>query len=63
MSRTLVAIGFVLLGLDLYAYSVVFVTAQGASAAVIYLYKPFYGIALIAVGMLGAFLLSRPQPA
>jgi hypothetical protein len=61
--RTLVAMGFVLLALDVYAYYAVFVTAQGQAAAVIYLYKPFFGLALIAVGMLAAFLATRPKPA
>jgi hypothetical protein len=59
--RILAAVGVVLLALDLYAYYAVFVAAQGELAAVIYLYKPFYGLALIAVSMLAAFLLSRPK--
>jgi len=59
--RILAAIGFLLLALDLYAYYAVFVTAQGEAAAVIYLYKPFYGLALIAVGILAGFLVSRPK--
>lgn len=59
-STTLAAVGVILLALDLYAYYAVFLSAQGASAAMIYLYKPFYGFALVAVGVLAGFLLSRP---
>jgi hypothetical protein len=60
-SRALAALGTVLLALDLYAYFSVFVVSGGEVAALIYLYKPFLGFALIAVGMLAAFLLSRPR--
>ena len=60
-AKTLAAIGVILLALDVYAYFAVFVTADGASAAMIYLYKPLYGVALVAMGVLAGFLLSRPR--
>jgi hypothetical protein len=56
---TLAAMAIILLGLDLYAYYAVFVAPHGETSAVIYLYKPFYGLALVAVGVLAGFLLSR----
>ncbi len=58
-ARVLAAIAFVLLALDLYAYCVVFAVPQGETAAVVYLYKPFYGLALVAVGVLAGFLIAR----
>ncbi len=58
-ARVLAIIGFVLLALDLYAYYSVFVTASREKAAVIYLYKPFYGLALVAVGVLAGFLIAH----
>ena len=58
-SRALAITGFVLLALDLYAYYSVFVTTQREKAAVIYLYKPFYGLALVAAGVLAGFLVAR----
>jgi hypothetical protein len=57
--RALAAIAVVLLVLDLYAYCVVFVAPQSETSAVIYLYKPIYGFALVAVAVLAGFLLSR----
>jgi len=58
-ARMLVATAFVLLALDLYAYYTVFAVTPGETAAVVYLYKPFYGLALVAVGVLAGFLISR----
>jgi hypothetical protein len=58
-ARVLAVIGGILLALDLYAYYAVFVTTPGETTAVIYLYKPFYGLALVAVGVLAGFLISR----
>lgn len=59
-SKMLAAVGVILLALESYAYFAVFLSTQGAAAAMIYLYKPFYGFALVAVGVLAGFLLSRP---
>ena len=58
-ARTLATMAVILLALDLYAYYAVFVATHGEASAVIYLYKPFYGLALVAVGMLAGFLVSR----
>jgi hypothetical protein len=58
-ARMLAAVAFILLALDLYAYCTVFAVPQGETAAVIYLYKPFYGLALVAVGVLAGFLIAR----
>jgi len=58
-ARTLVAIAFILFALDLYAYFTVFVLPHSQSSAVIYLYKPFYGLALVAAGVLAGFLVAR----
>ncbi len=58
-TRTLVVMAFVLLALDLYAYFTVFVVSNTQSSAVIYLYKPFYGLALVAAGVLAGFLVAR----
>ncbi|HQR12200.1 MAG TPA: hypothetical protein PLW68_12825 [Casimicrobiaceae bacterium] len=57
--RALAAMAVVLLALDLYAYFAVFVAPQSENSAVIYLYKPIYGFALVAVSALAGFLLSR----
>lgn len=59
--KTLAAMGVILLALDVYAYFAVFVAAQGEAAAMIYFYKPFYGFALVAVGVLAGFLVSRQR--
>ena len=59
-ARALAVIAVLLLALDGYAYYSVFVAAQGERSAVIYLYKPFYGLALVAVGVLAGFLIARP---
>ena len=37
----------------------VFVVPQGETAAVVYLYKPLYGLAIVAVGVLAGFLIAR----
>jgi len=58
-ARTLAAVAVILLMLDLYAYVSVFVGTHTESSAVIYLYKPFYGLALVAAGVLAGFLSSR----
>jgi hypothetical protein len=58
-ARTLAAVGAVLLALDVYAYIVVFMVTSTPTSAVIYLYKPFYGFALVAAGVLAGFLMAR----
>ena len=58
-ARTLAAVAIVLLALDVYAYFAVFVATSAPTSAVIYLYKPFYGLALVAAGVLAGFLVAR----
>ena len=58
-ARTLAAVALVLLALDVYAYFAVFVATNAPTSAVIYLYKPFYGFALVAAGVLAGFLVAR----
>jgi hypothetical protein len=58
-SRTLAAMAVALLALDLYAYYAVFAAMHDQTSAVIYLYKPFYGLALVAAGVLAGFLVAR----
>jgi len=58
-ARVLAAVAVVLLALDVYAYYTVFVAPQMETSAVIYLYKPIYGVALVAVGVFAGFLISR----
>jgi hypothetical protein len=53
------AVMLVMLALDVYAYYAVFVLAHGEASAVIYLYKPFYGLALVGAGVLAGFLMAR----
>ena len=57
--RVLAIVGCILLALDIYAYYSVFVVTPQENAAVIYLYKPFYGLALVAVAVLAAFLIAH----
>ena len=58
-ARTLATMAVVLLALDLYAYFAVFVATHGETSAVIYLYKPFYGLALVAAGVVAGILVAR----
>ena len=58
-SPALAGIGVVLLVLDIYAYWMVYVATQGETSAVIYLYKPIYGLALVAVAVLAGYLIAR----
>jgi len=60
-ARVLAVVSVLLLALDCYAYATVFLVPHGDRSAVIYLYKPFFGLALVAVGVLAGFLLSRPH--
>ena len=57
--RTLNAIALILLALDVFAYYIVFIASQNETSAVIYLYKPFYGFAVVAVGVLAGVLIAR----
>lgn len=58
-TRTLATMAVVLLALDVYAYYAVFVAPRAQASAVIYLYKPFYGLALVAAGVLAGFLMAQ----
>lgn len=58
-ARMLAVLAVIILALDLYAYYAVFVSTNAGMSAVIYLYKPFYGLALVAAGMLAGFIVSR----
>ena len=58
-AKTLAAVGVVLMVLDVCAYFAVFVGTNAPTSAVIYLYKPFYGLALVAAGALAGFLVAR----
>jgi hypothetical protein len=60
-ARALSAAGVLLLGYDVYAYYQVFVLPEGRASAVVYLYKPLYGFALVGVAILAGFLITRPR--
>ena len=57
--RALLVVCLAMLALEAYAYYTVFVLPLTEDAPLIYLRKPFYGLAMIAVGMLAGFLLAR----
>jgi hypothetical protein len=59
--RTLGVVGLAMLALEAYAYYVVFVLPPIDDAALIYLRKPFYGLGILAVGMLAGFMISRSR--
>jgi hypothetical protein len=59
--RALCIVGLAMLALEAYAYYVVFMLPLTDDAALIYLRKPFYGLAFIAAGMLAGFLLARAR--
>jgi len=59
--RTLCIVGVAMLMLETYAWYVVFVLPPTDDAALIYLRKPFYHLAIIATGMLAGFLLGRTR--
>jgi hypothetical protein len=61
--RTLAIVGAILLALEAFAYYQVFVLAPDEGAALIYLHKPFYGIVVVAVGVLAGFLVGRARAA
>jgi len=50
-----------MLALEAYAYYTVFVLPLTEDAPLVYLHKPLYGLGMIAVAMLGGFLLSRAR--
>jgi hypothetical protein len=58
-ARALAAVGIVMLAIELFAYARVFVAPDGFENAIIYYYKPFYDMAVIAAGVLAGFLLGR----
>ena len=59
--RALAVVGVILLGLEAFAYYRVFVQAPDEGAALIYLHKPFYGIVVVALGVLAGFLVDRAR--
>ncbi len=61
-ARALLAVGIVMLAIELFAYARVFVAPDGFQNAIIYYYKPFYDMAVIAAGVLAGFLLGRVRP-
>ncbi|MEP7329993.1 MAG: hypothetical protein ABI777_12330 [Betaproteobacteria bacterium] len=60
-ARAMLAVGIVMLAVELFAYARVFVAPDGFQNAIIYYYKPFYDMAVIAAGVLAGFLLSRTR--
>ena len=60
-ARLLAVAGVLLLALDAVAYHRVFVEPEGTAAAVIYLYKPLYGLAIVGVAVLAGFLIARSR--
>ncbi len=61
-ARALLAVGIVMLAIEVFAYARVFVAPDGFENAIIYYYKPFYDMAVIAAGVLAGFLLGRARP-
>lgn len=59
--RTLVVVGLAMLAVEAYAYYTVFVLPLAGDAALVYLRKPFYGLGIIATGLLAGFLISRAR--
>lgn len=60
-ARALAAVGIVMLAIELFAYARVFVAPDGFENAIIYYYKPFYDMAVIAAGVLAGFLLGSAR--
>ena len=61
-ARALSLVGVLLLAFEAFAYFTVFIrVGRDDDAALVYLFKPFYALAVIAVGVLASFLLSRGQ--
>lgn len=59
--RTLCVAAIAMLALEAYAFYSVFVQEPTPEAALVYLYKPFVGLAIVATAMLAGFLLSRAR--
>ena len=59
--RAMLAVAIVMLAIEVVAYARVFVATDGFENAIIYYYKPFYDMAVIAAGVLAGFLLSRKR--
>jgi hypothetical protein len=60
-ARVLSLIGVLLLMVEAYAYLSVFVRTGNQDAALIYLFKPFYALAIIGAGVLAGFLVARAR--
>jgi len=62
-ARALALAGLAMLALEAYAYYVVFVLPLTEDAPLVYLHKPLYDLGIVAIAMLGGFLLSRGRAA
>ncbi len=60
-ARSLIFVALAMLAMEVYAYYVVFRAPDGANAAIIYLFKPFYDLAVLAAGVLAGFLIARTR--
>jgi hypothetical protein len=60
-ARALAAVAIIMLAIELFAYARVFVAPDGFENAIIYYYKPFYDMAVIAAGVLAGFLLGKTR--
>jgi hypothetical protein len=60
-ARALSLIGGLLLAIEAYAYVSVFLRTGREDAALIYLFKPFYALAIIGAGVLAGFLVARAR--
>lgn len=60
-ARALSVAGIAMLVLEVYAYFTVFVQTPTPEALMVYLYKPFVGLAIVATAMLAGFLVSRAR--
>lgn len=61
LARALAAVAIVMLAVELFAYARVFVAPDGFENAIIYYYKPFYDMAVIAAGVLAGFILDKAR--
>lgn len=60
-ARAMAAVAIVMLAVEVFAYARVFVAPDGFENAIIYYYKPFYDMAVIAAGVLAGFLLGKSR--
>jgi hypothetical protein len=60
-ARAMAAVAIVMLAVEVFAYARVFVAPDGFQNAIIYYYKPFYDMAVIAAGVLAGFLLGKSR--